>query len=146
MFKNAILKKTSGPQCEAVVKPSHHNTSCNCSRLNYISLPCADLTGKTFKFLVVTPLRKRLPGRSKRRWVELKLNSGSGIKPRGTEHSGYTTSYISLVNNLCLCYGMDDPGFESGTDNRLTCPQNVQTGSHVNSAPFSMCNSGAFWG
>ena len=64
------------------------------------------------------------------------LDSGCGIKPRGTENSGSTNSYISLVNNLWLGYELDDQGFESGMDNRLTSPQIVQTGSEVNSAPY----------
>jgi hypothetical protein len=46
-------------------------------------------------------------------------NSGSGIKPTGAEPSGSTTSYFSLINNLWLGYGLDDPGFESGMDNRF---------------------------
>jgi len=100
VFKHTILKKTFGPQCDAVVKSSHNNTSCNCSGLNDISLRCADLIKKAFKLLLVKPLRKQLPGRSKRRWVELMISSGSGIKPRRTEHLGSTTSYNSLVNNL----------------------------------------------
>jgi hypothetical protein len=74
------------------------------------------------------------------------ISSGSGIKPRRTEPSGSTTSYISLVNNLWLDYGLDDPGFESAMYNRLTSPQNVQTGSEVNSAPISMRAGGAFPG